>query len=498
MTYWRAVGEHAPKGTRALQSLQPKFHRFPSKSFTTTRRLCILSNIAFCQVLLLLLWFHVSEQTTPRNDPNERTATSQGVPNRRVYPVRAWSSMPHKNATVSRSTRIVAGPVGNWYRHRHVCVNHEDGSTRHSFNEEYIDVLKAFELDRQTEPFRPTLIDWQTARAGSSVTVLQGTSTLVQCWRNSGPNPVHFWFAYANLLRILFFASPFPIHTVLFHQCGDPRRLGSLFELIANTSVLLGQRRGFFDSRTQFISVNAEQHERDIFCMDDVEVNYDLISFNDVRLVQRIKEEVHAHMYMLRMVPTDLISHSGLRVEQDNFHCHACKRELRFGLYERPISDKNRRLIVNHKEVLALFKEISHQPPTVFHVSRADPLPHTIRIFNSFDIIVSSHGSHYVNFLFTKSNRTALIEVFGTEVFLGGEEEDFWSGLVPYHQTSWPHMSPDKALQHLIDTSSRQPLSDYERQRVKNADLLLNISHLRYAVSKAVNYVCPCNDERMN
>ena len=419
--------------------------------------------------------------------------SSPGKPHPQVdvlHSVDTWLQMSHRNATVSRSLRVKGHGVGTWFHHTAVCVNHEDGATRHTFAEGYDEAVRKFGLHTQTEPFRPRLVNWTDLSVNTKINALNGTSVLAQCWRNAGPNPVHFWFAYGKLLQLLLYASPFRIDTVLLHQCGEPRSLGPLFELLANTSLSLGQRRGFFHPGTRFISVNKEQYENTFFCMDEVEVDYLMRSFNDARVVQGVKREVFAYLGLGSPGTSQtLVSSNALRNG-----CHTCMRKLKFGLYERPESDLNRRLITNKKAVLSLFKTISKEHTTVFHVSRNDDLQELIDKFNNFDIVVSSHGSHYVNFLFTRSNRTALIEVSGTQVFAENQEENFWKGLVPHHQVNWPHMSPELELQALIDASSWRDLAAHERHRIKNAFLIINITHLKYAVLNAVSYVCECSD----
>lgn len=174
------------------------------------------------------------------------------------------------------------------------------------------------------------------------------------------------------------------IDTVLLHQCSEPRSLGPLFELLANTSLSLVQRRGFFHPETRFISVNKEQYENTFFCMDEVEVDYLMRSFNDARVVQGVRREVFAYLGLDSPGTLQtLVSSNALRNG-----CHTHMRKLKFGLYERPESDLNRRLITNKKAVLSLFKTISKEHTTVFHVSRNDDLQELIDKFNNFDIVV--------------------------------------------------------------------------------------------------------------
>ena len=118
--------------------------------------------------------------------------------------------------------------------------------------------------------------------------------------------------------------------------------------------------------------------------MDEVEVDYLMRSFNDARVVQGVRREVFAYLGLGSPGTLQtLVSSNALRNG-----CHTRMRKLKFGLYERPESDLNRRLITNKKAVLSLFKTISKEHTTVFHVSRNDDLQELIDKFNNFDIVV--------------------------------------------------------------------------------------------------------------
>jgi len=87
------------------------------------------------------------------------------------------------------------------------------------------------------------------------------------------------------------------------------------------------------------------------------------------------------------------------------------KTSARIKLYQRTES-ATPRTIVNLKEVLEILQSFTTVPVEVITTTEKMPIEVQIKIFNSFDILVTTHGSHLANGLFTVHPYTkAVVEI---------------------------------------------------------------------------------------
>jgi hypothetical protein len=397
------------------------------------------------------------------------------------FQLKDWLSESHAPPTVRISS------TKGWHTHENICVNNDDGSTRYwvggMAREKYEQNVSALSLDRTTLPFRPSWLNMSSMNSTQTqVHHLRGKTLVSQCWRNPTANPYHFLYALGKLFS-LFTTSAKSQHFdhVVLHQCGNPLKLGYFCEWIWKLVISLGVRRHFISQDTHFFATSTSKST--LFCMDHADVSYDMFAVDHPEALD-FKRLVSAEL-------TTIVNLTDVQepLTAENITCKECFSRLRFALYERPVGDASRRLITNKDEVFKLFRDFSGRFHTI-SVSKATPIDEVYRKFNSFDVLVTTHGSHMVNLIFTTWTTFAVIEVWGNEVFSPLGEERIWGQVVPFYKTSFPHSSEDAEVEKIIQNFDKTNIS--HSRKVKTANIRVNTDGLRLVLQDAAEDVCDC------
>ena len=406
-----------------------------------------------------------------------------------TFQLKDWLSETHSAPTIRESS--IKYPRAKWYTHDNTCVNNEDGSTRYwaeGFDREnYEKNVSAFSLEGTELPFRPSWLDMPSMNVNQTqVHHLRGKTLVSQCWRNSTPNPFHFLYAVGKLFSLFTSAKSQHFDHVVLHQCGNPLELGYFCEWMWKLVISFGVRRHFISQDTNFFAT-SKLPESSLFCMDRADVAYNKWDMGDPTALE-----------LKRLVNSEVTSKTNFNHVQEepltaeNVTCKDCFSRLRFALYERPVGDASRRLITNKDEVFDLFREFSGKLHTVT-VSKDTPIHEVSHKFNSFDILVTTHGSHMVNLIFTTRTRFSVIEVWGHEIFAPNDANRVWDNIVPFYKTSFPHGSTDADVEKVIQNFDK---TDFGQMRiVLTSNIRVNIETLRPILQDAVENVCDCKNE---
>jgi len=292
-------------------------------------------------------------------------------------------------------------------------------------------------------------------------------------------------------------ANPFHLDHIIFHQCGDPNHIGRFFKFIWEFVGQAGIERGFIDNKTNFFDTSSFPAR--ISCMDSVEVSHslwwiegktgkiftrELMAYLGRILPETIKSEVLSRQKRYGPMPGD--------ADNPGRACERCMSKLRLSLYERSAKDQARRLLTNKQDIFDLFHEITSNVG-IISVSSNNSIEDVYDAFNTYDILATPHGSHMLNVFFTNSSNYALIEVTGAELFDKADDVRHWTSIVPYYDVTFPHASTDNEIQKIIDTSP-SVVGDLQAQtRIKQSDLIVNITRLRDSLHGAINHLCNCS-----
>ena len=401
---------------------------------------------------------------------------------------------------------VINASRSDWFTHSNVCIDQRDGTPLY-WSLEDRDILKYetdlshLQLSKATIPFRPKYVNWTEelrSKPGKEVLYLKGKSLVVQCWRNGGPNPVHFMFAHGKLFDTFRFTlEPFRLDHIVFHQCGNPTQIGPFFQFVWELIRDLGTERGFIDNHTNFFGTTSFPNR--MFCMDSVEIAYHLWWIEGETGKDFARElMLHVGSVLPDEIKLKVLSRQKqfeLSNNEENTvgsPCDRCVEKIRLSLYERPITDRNRRLLVNKDEIFDLFREYTSHVDTVT-VGKDSTIAEVYDAFNSFDVLVTPHGSHMLNVLFTNSSRYALIEVTGSDLYSKADEVRHWSSIVPYYDLTFPHTSTEAELQIIINNSSGPLGGGLHAQKVMQSNLIVNITLLRDVLQGALDYLCNCS-----
>ena len=105
------------------------------------------------------------------------------------------------------------------------------------------------------------------------------------------------------------------------------------------------------------------------------------------------------------------------------------------------------RRFLNLPDVVKLAQSYTDVPVEVVTVNETTSVPEQIRIFNQFDVLITSHGSHLANGIFTQFPETkAVVEVNPwsfDSVFYGNFNH--WLGYADYIMSNG-HTTPGKLI----------------------------------------------------
>jgi hypothetical protein len=373
------------------------------------------------------------------------------------------------------SYTAVAGP---WYEHSNVCVDHlnnvkyfEGADLEYEKNAFEVGIFRFGVTDRP--PHRPKAFPWSSRQVSrdvggvfgiteygddSLVTVLRGKTLMTHCWRqNHGINAAHFLFGYGTLFSILnTVKGQFEtVDHVIFHQCPSPFLGGefhmTVWEIVLNAAF----DKKLFSAKTRFYTTTPTR----LLCMENVRDNnwmdyepftsdfskYDGPPFmgTDLHTWLRWKAKVIDYLKESRPIAFSTLQS---QIKED-----VPGKPLRVAVFQRQQIDSRNgvRQLINLDEVESLVREYT----PIFHVvtvSRGSNLEEIIHIFNSFDILITPHGSQGTNLIFTvKPRKVAVIEVVGTCL---GHYATNWYRTIAYYHLSVGHRSPDARVQSYIDS----------------------------------------------
>ena len=382
-----------------------------------------------------------------------------------------------------------------WYVHENVCVSGVDGTPLYKPDSQYQLSLSKFQLNSTdvTPPFRPRAISEIVLEASTPFTWLAGSTVVVQCWQlaKGVRNPVHFLFAYGKLFELFQRGKrPFKVDVVILHQCTDPIDAGPFFRMIRDVVYESGLRHGYVNTNTKFISIPAFETST-LFCAAEMYVEHSLAFFNGGKnQVEDMKLEISQLISTtdkIGLFPTT----SELGVRRQSLECRS---SLRFGVYTRPETDVNRREITNRDAVMSVIQRFSTHRAIDVSVLENESVEDTFRKFNSFDILVTTHGSHLTNFLFT-AVKFAVVEITAIDWMPAAYERSVWSALIPNLYVCFPHNSSDRATQAIIDASFSRSISAEEMVKVKNAGIEVNLQRLEETLHTVVHDFCDVQEQ---
>ena len=345
-----------------------------------------------------------------------------------------------KSAFFERATRII-GPTRSaagvtWYTLYNVCVNENDYIKYLPWcASEVVRNLTRDRLLNVTEPLKMKLIDW-SYQARRSAIFLRGKSIVVQCWRSSTGNPSHLMFGLGKLYTMFTDNEmSFQVDNIVLHQCSYPNSSEVVTFLLLDVIQII--KRGFLHNSSKlYITSKMNDASRKNLCLDESLVSFTFpglsLGSNSPSTVQAWRRDVVQYETQQR--------HTAMQKASSIYT--ACVQKLRVSVFKRTSSGKNKglRKFENLKEVLQLINTYSKHTQ-VISFSGVPSFQTVYDAFNSFDILITPHGSHLTNGILISNGKPSIIEVAGTCI-----NADFQRNLQPHfahYHMSTGHLTLD-------------------------------------------------------
>lgn len=286
------------------------------------------------------------------------------------------------------------------------------------------------------------LIKWNRGKSGNQiraiqephrhyeVTMLKGTTLFAECagrhlWET---NPTHF------LMKVGFFyelaksvqnkeqwvatfdqTTELPFTQLYMHQCVDADKYnwtwGKLVWDVIKGSMASSGIYAYNRTQEYAVGVNRDTNfpKNPLTCFEDVYMSHRLGTWiASPEYNYMFRQDLHQLVYKSPLPPDDTTTPAFCQTILANQ-----PSPVRIAVFKRATNDTRRaRGFLNLDEVLSGLQTLSTLPVHIITVDESTPVQTQIEKFNSFDLIITGHGSHIANTMFTNSPKfKGVIEV---------------------------------------------------------------------------------------
>ena len=251
------------------------------------------------------------------------------------------------------------------------------------------------------------------------------------------------------------FHVPIPFDNAFLHQCADPFRTGWAWgQMMWKTISRRASVTELIAKHTVISTIGYKAERQELFCFDDM--------YMSTRMGFWMQGESNLALFRKEVAqkvgePSEILSPSWVEPTNDRLapvlrqpFCPSTpgnvtkenKSSAKIKIFQRSAT-RNLRRFLNLQSVIDMAQEYTSVPVEVITANETTTLAEQIRSFNSFDILITSHGSHLTNGLFlTNAHSKAVIEVVASKfdaVFFSNY--NYAIGLADY-MFSTGHMTP--------------------------------------------------------
>ena len=438
------------------------------------------------------------------------------------YPVASWqinnfSESPNVKDITNRPTVArpshVHGPSRrgaglSWYTYENIFVSGADhiryieGEKNGTFKT----TLHDLHIPNVPTPYKSSqLKDNFFESTSHKLFLLRGLSILVGCWRRTSydTNPAHYMMGMGKLYALLNDEiDPVHIDNVIFFQCLDVKKAGIKTDDIINASNGTdnffkavwrmvrnsGSQHGWFDDSTRFFSLGYDDigPKSLMFLLESALIDHSVgryLGGNQPRTINSWKRDFSRFMHS---TSPSLWTSIEARQDLDGGNCF---HKLRIGIFQRKTTSHLRRFI-NLDDVLSLARTLAGQVD-IISFDKHSTINQVALLMNSYEIIITPHGSHLTNGLF------AMFMPFIIEIVPMCWNNDFGGNLagLSHYEISTGHNLKNASLGSLIRQCSQ--CKNYNENCTQNhagqaiqSDLLVNLTILSNALTRAISAQC--------
>lgn len=378
-------------------------------------------------------------------------------------------------------------PLSCWFLHENVCVD-GDNNVKYlpSSAAQFMENASSLRLNHASGPLLPAELSLDSFPADGKIRVLHGKTIMVHCWRSPGHNPVHFQFGYGALYTA-FVAEEFtrPFDHVVFHQCPQPH-LNGFFRGFWEVLLMEGYERRAIDDATTFHVVS----DLSLVCMENVIGNeWAKSPFFGASDIEWDAWRRQLTRYLDIKYP-EFISTVSLTRNSS--------LPTRIAIFQRIEAANGLRKYLNLPDVVRLVGNFT-EDYEIITITSEHTFTQAMELFNSFDILISPHGSHLANLLLLLRQDVVVIETVGVCMNTGPLN---WFGRRIGYMISSGHSSDQDAVQSIIDRCVQERDSwcfqneppgahcdDGLAEEVMRSDLIIDLQRLQNDIEKALQFL---------
>lgn len=301
-----------------------------------------------------------------------------------------------------------------------------------------------------------------------NATTIEGRTWITNCWRRhetTNPHPNHFMMGMGNMIAHMLYNPQLELpDTIILHQCVNHKDNDLHSVIMSAFDKIVGARK-----RPRIINIRASNtlHKKTSFFEPTYFVKQ--AEWNPKWNLALPLGPTGTHNFTIRKKLINYLPH----FEIENFDVQeACKNNhLRIGIFVR--SGGWRRRFTNLHEVIRTARKISS---TVFTFTTNSDMTfiEQAKAYNTFDILVTPHGSHNFNSLWIKHSPTASIEISDTKY-------------MPSHW-NWITDHVDWSEGHIPDFNATPQCEKHSTN--KYCDIIVNLTKLESKLNTAKQYIC--------
>ena len=406
-----------------------------------------------------------------------------------------------------------------------------------------------FRLSSKIGPLKMRLVSPNVLKAPNVLLYASGSSFMVNCWRQhvARENPSHLMHGYGALFAASAAATAsgsLDASTLLFHQCPEVndadgawkygQAVSQLVRAAAASSHLtiappdrvnlatLSYRRyssagGRMHSLADWMAL--PRRDDTVICAQRLTVAASSpsdLGDNSPR-VQRAWAREYKRLYQQRAstagrnasiianVLDELTPATLAAASCDADARPSCRRALRVAMFQRDGSASNgQRKILNVHAVHHAVRRVVGVHTRLLSLHGDTPWEAQLEAFRSFDLLITAHGSHLVNLLYSRRH-TAVIEMQPLHIdgtFCKNGPQHIEAYIMSYGHapaarsnasTTRTHPAPDPELMSEIARCHADPAHRCRRGKIKGRDLIVNITRLEADLRVAERLLCSCD-----
>ena len=210
----------------------------------------------------------------------------------------------------------------------------------------------------------------------------------------------------------------FPFKQLFMHQCPNPVRSNWNWGKSSIEVIIAKLEESFLIKKNHSLNFQRgkESSEKEILCFEDLylssRTSHWIEGYDNSINFRRDMAYKTGEPAMAKEITERSLDFSSISMYQS--YCNkntSPPTNARIKLYQRT-DNANPRTIINLNEVVSLLQKFTTIPIEIITTTEKMPIQEQIRIFNSFDILVTTHGSHMTNGIFTIHPYTkAIVEI---------------------------------------------------------------------------------------